>query len=165
MTVPLIVLAALAAVGGLYLQGALPAYLQPVLGHHLHEHHESIFEAIAHSWIGIAGVGLGILLYTQLAAWPGRIFRSSGVFGKLSEGKWFVDEVYDVLIVRPLERIAYFLWKWVDQGVVDGAVNGTAAVVDVNGEIARLTQTGQVRHYAFLMLLGTIVLTVFYLIG
>ena len=79
-------------------------------------------------------------------------------------GKWFIDELYDFAIVRPLEGTARFLWKGIDQAIVDGSVNGTGAVVEVSGEIIRGMQTGQVRTYAGLMFACSLALVAMYLL-
>src|SRR6185312_12987391 len=110
------------------------------------------------SWVGILGIAAGLVLYTSLKSLPAKIYRAFLPISILSNGKFFVDEIYGALVVRPLEDFAAFLWKFFDQGVVDGTVNGTAAVIDLSGEVARGVQTGQVRHYAFFMFLGTAVI-------
>jgi len=164
MTVPLMVLALLSTVGGLALGGgfgeelSLQHYLGSVVPMGEPHAHETVLTSLMGSWVGFLGVGLGLLFYTSLKSIPGRIYSAVLPLSKLSEGKFFFDEIYGLFIVRPLERLASFLWKFFDQGVVDGAVNGTAAVIDITGEVARGTQTGQVRQYAFFMFLGTVVL-------
>lgn len=166
MTVPLMVLALLSTVGGLALGGAfgehlsLQEYLSSVVPFGAPHHHESIIESILGSWVGFAGVGLGLLFYTSLKEIPGQIYRAVLPLSKLSERKFFVDEIYCTLIVRPLEGLAAFLWRFFDQGLVDGAVNGTAAVIDISGEMVRGSQSGQVRQYAFFMFVGTVLLIV-----
>ena len=166
MTIPLMVLAALSAVGGLYLGGAfgesgsLQHYLSSVLPLGEAHQHETIMQGLLGSWVGFLGVAIGLLFYTSLAQIPGRIYQLVRPLSRLSEGKFFFDELYAVLIVRPIEGSARFLWKFFDQGVVDGVVNGTAAVVDISGEVVRGTQTGQVRQYAFFMFIATVVLIV-----
>lgn len=68
------------------------------------------------------------------------------------------------MIVRPLEGLAKGLWKVADQGIIDGTVNGTAAIVDVSGELVRGTQSGQMRSYALFLFLATVFIVVFYLV-
>jgi NADH-quinone oxidoreductase subunit L len=65
-------------------------------------------------------------------------------------------------VIRPLELLASFLHRVVDQGIIDGAVNGTASLVDLSGEISRGTQTGQVRHYALFMFIATLLILFFF---
>jgi NADH-quinone oxidoreductase subunit L len=72
--------------------------------------------------------------------------------------KYFVDELYDAVVVRPLVWLSrVVLWRGVDQGVVDGVgVNGTAWVSRIAGGGLRLLQTGQVGIYVVLFLVGAI---------
>lgn len=164
MTVPLIVLALLAAFGGLLLHNALPHFLSSVLGQPGAHAEESILQALAHSWIGISGVALALLLYTQFRAVPSFIFERSKPLSLLLAGKYYFDEIYAAGLVRPLQNCADWLWKFVDQGVIDGTVNGTAQLVDISGEVRQVTQTGQIRFYALMIFVGTVVMIVFYLV-
>lgn len=165
MTIPLIVLAALATVGGVYLEGRLPEYLTTVLRIPHHEHHaESIVAALMHSWVGLLGVILGLACYTRLQSIPNLFYGLVPPLTKLLSAKYYVDEIYAALIVQPLERLAQILWKRVDNGIIDAAVNGTAAIVDLQGEMLRVSQTGQIRHYAFAMFFGTLFIILFYLV-
>ena len=63
-----------------------------------------------------------------------------------------------------VQNFADWLWKFIDQGVIDGTVNGTAQLVDVSGEVRRVTQTGQIRYYALMIFAGSVVMIVFYLV-
>lgn len=164
MVLPLVVLASLALTGGA-LNGWIS--LQGWLGHtipvgEIHASGESIMAALIHSWPGFLGVGLAFIFYTSLREAPARLARMIPPLTKLLEGKYFIDEIYGALIVRPLEMFSRFLWKFVDQGVIDGSVNGTAAVVDVSGEVVRNTESGQLRMYGLWMLVGTVFLICFY---
>jgi len=164
MVLPLIVLAGLASVAGFIPGHHLSEFLSPVMpvgeGHHA----ESLVDSIMHSWIGILGVVLGILFYTKLTFIPKTFNRIFAPLGKLFTDKWYFDELYSFFIIKPLEVLARVLWKNVDQAVIDGAVNGTAAFVDINGEIVRTVQTGQIRHYAFYMFLSTVLIILLYMV-
>ncbi len=79
--------------------------------------------------------------------------------------KWYFDELYDFLFVRPAFAIGRFLWKGGDGAVIDGAIDGTAAgVARVTGRVVRL-QTGYVYHYAFAMLIGLAALLTWFIYG
>ena len=69
--------------------------------------------------------------------------------------KWYFDELYDFLFVRPAKRLGRFLWKTGDGAVIDGlGPDGVAArVIDITSRVVRL-QTGYIYHYAFAMLIG-----------
>ncbi|MCB0319119.1 MAG: NADH-quinone oxidoreductase subunit L, partial [Bdellovibrionales bacterium] len=161
MTLPLIILAAFATFGGVWLEGTLPHYLANVIPHAASHHHESIFESIVNSWLGLLGVVLAILVYTKFESFADFAKQIFNPVFKLFSGKWFFDEIYSSAIVRPLEGIAGILWKFFDQGIVDGAVNASASVVDFKGEVLRRIQTGQTRQYAFFMFLSTVLLIAF----
>ena len=79
---------------------------------------------------------------------------------RLLENKYYVDEIYDRLIVRPLHFLAKFFWKGIDMLVIDGAINLGAALTEVAGEVGRFSTTGNVRNYALYFFAGVIVLFV-----
>ncbi|MDW5317726.1 NADH-quinone oxidoreductase subunit L [Rhizobium sp. PL01] len=80
--------------------------------------------------------------------------------------KWYFDELYDFLFVRPAKRLGTFLWKEGDGRVIDGyGPNGIAArVMDVTDRVVRL-QTGYLYHYAFVMLIGIAALVTWMMLG
>jgi NADH-quinone oxidoreductase subunit L len=80
--------------------------------------------------------------------------------------KWYFDEVYDFLFVRPAFWLGRLLWKGGDGRIIDGiGPDGVAArVVDLTNQVVRL-QTGYVYHYAFAMLLGVAAFATWYLVG
>ncbi len=79
---------------------------------------------------------------------------------RLLENKYWVDEIYDRLIVRPLAMLSTFFWKGVDMLLIDGAVNTGAAATDLAGEVGKFSTTGNVRNYALYFFAGVIVLFV-----
>jgi NADH-quinone oxidoreductase subunit L len=70
--------------------------------------------------------------------------------------KYYVDEIYGALIVRPGKRLAAVLWKWMDVRLIDGAVNNVARGVIFGSRRLQRVQTGFVRNYALAMLCGAI---------
>ena len=79
--------------------------------------------------VGVALVGIFIayLMYIRKPEWPGRVTSALGTLYTLVYRKYFVDEIYDALIVRPLLAFAEFS-AWFDRAIIDGAVNGAAAL-------------------------------------
>jgi NADH-quinone oxidoreductase subunit L len=75
---------------------------------------------------------------------------------RLLYNKWYVDELYDRIIVRPLLGTSRFLWRWVDHFLIDGVVNLTGALSKGVGWFGSLFQTGQVSTYAFVLTLGAL---------
>lgn len=168
MTIPLVVLAFLSLVGGVYLAGVLPFYLDGVVVIKEAAHHgETFVEGILHSWVGLLGVGLGILFYGLPAARaiPGTIFSLVKPLGIALREKYYFDEVYDATIIKPLGVFSKILFRGVDQGIIDGAVNGTGAVVEVSGDVLRVTQSGQIRQYAFFMFSAAVLIVGLYLVS
>ncbi len=154
MTAPLMVLAAL-SLGGGYLD--VPHFLEPMFGGG-HEAHDETLVAIS-----VAAGALGILL-----AWlfyvirPGLADGMSRAFSwpyQLFYNKYFVDEAYDAVIVHPLrDGSSSVLWKGVDAGLIDGAVNGAGWLMRATGGGLRQMQSGYIRRYAAWVVLGSVVI-------
>ena len=109
--------------------------------------------------------GLLLLLHPASPTAAAARRRISGAL-PLPLNKWYFDELYDFLFVRPAFAIGRFLWKRGDGTVIDGfGPDGIAArVLDATRGAVRL-QTGYVYHYAFAMLIGAVALTTWYLFG
>jgi NADH-quinone oxidoreductase subunit L len=76
--------------------------------------------------------------------------------------KYYVDELYGFLFVRPFVRAADWLWQGFDLGVIDGIVNGIAAWIGRGAARLRRVQTGYVRNYALVMLVGVVVVVAYF---
>ena len=75
--------------------------------------------------------------------------------------KYFVDEIYDAAVVKPLVNGSRdVLWKGVDAGLIDGIVNGVGATARGVGGVLRLMQSGNIRSYATWVLFGSVVVIV-----
>ncbi|RFM29608.1 NADH-quinone oxidoreductase subunit L [Deminuibacter soli] len=170
MTIPLIVLAILAAVGGLIgipeaiLPNAhkLEAFLEPVFEQSTRYVHEA--HTVSHSTeLMLMGVVTVIIIGVIVAAW--RKFskyqysdaEETGL-GKVLENKWYVDEIYDAVIVNPLLKLAGFLKNVVEKSGIDGIVNGVGRFVGYSARQLRLLQSGQVGNYILFMVLSLVVL-------
>ncbi|MEO5510869.1 MAG: NADH-quinone oxidoreductase subunit L [Longimicrobiales bacterium] len=79
-------------------------------------------------------------------------------FAKVLYNKWYVDEIYDAAIVRPLMGLSRGLWRVVDQGLIDGAVNGVGYASRAFGWVGSRMQTGQLNTYAFAVAFGVLLL-------
>jgi NADH-quinone oxidoreductase subunit L len=163
MTLPLILLAVLSAVGGAM---GVPAILggNHWLGHHL----SSIIgeEAplhLSHSteWI-LMGSSVSIALTALLIAISKYSKQADGepqtALGKFLYNKWLVDELYEKAIVQPLHRFAGFLKEVIEKNVIDGVVNGAGKLVQYGARQTRLMQSGQVGYYILFMVLSMVVL-------
>jgi NADH-quinone oxidoreductase subunit L len=78
--------------------------------------------------------------------------------GKILANKWYVDELYDSIIVKPLQSLATFFSNVIEKNVIDGFVNGVGKAVNYGSRQIRLIQTGQVGTYVLLMVLGMLIL-------
>lgn len=173
MTVPLIILAVLSAIGGYtglpahWLWGnRFDAFLEPVLG--ASQEAAPLTLATEYGLMGasilvaVAGFAVAYVMYLARPDLPALMAqRAPGVYD-LIFNKYYVDELYDTLFVRPTVRASNLLWRLFDVGVVDGLVNGTAAVVAANSGLWRRLQTGNVQDYAVSMLLGAMAILGYY---
>jgi len=103
----------------------------------------------------ISGFVLAWVMYIYRPAWPGEIAEQHDLVYKFLLNKWYFDEIYHFLFVRPAKWLARLFWKGGDGFVIDGfGPDGIAAnVMRVTRRMVAL-QTGYVYHYAFVMLLG-----------
>jgi NADH-quinone oxidoreductase subunit L len=79
-------------------------------------------------------------------------------FGRVLYNKWYVDEAYDAVIVRPVVGASRGLWRFVDKGLIDGTVNGVGYALRAFGWVGSRLQTGQLNTYAFAAVLGALLL-------
>jgi NADH-quinone oxidoreductase subunit L len=156
MTVPLAVLALLSLAGGYF---NIPTWLGkffPAL-----EEPED-FTLVAISVIaGLAGIGLAYVMYVARPALADSLSLRFGALYRLVYNKYFVDEIYDAAVVKPLVAGSRaVLWKGIDTGVIDGAVNGIGARSSDIGGWLKLIQSGNIRSYATWVLFGSVILMV-----
>jgi NADH-quinone oxidoreductase subunit L len=112
--------------------------------------------------IAIAGWLVAMRLYRDRGNASDVAFeqRSPGM-ARAIENKWYVDELYGAVIVRPLAGISRFFWKSVD-ALIDGIAAMLGYVVRGFGEIMRFFQTGNVRNYALMFFIGVLVFIAFF---
>ncbi|MBI2820589.1 MAG: hypothetical protein HYX74_00055 [Acidobacteria bacterium] len=105
----------------------------------------------------VAGCGMGLAYRFYLARpeQPARLAaRFQGLYQTLYH-KYYVDEIYDALVVRPVRRISEnVLWRNMDVSAIDGAVNGVASVLQAGGDFLKRMQSGYARAYGAWILLG-----------
>jgi NADH-quinone oxidoreductase subunit L len=190
MTVPLVALAALSALGGLvgvpealggsnrfhgWLAGLASAHGGAVAEAHAASHAGPFGEQSEYLAMGftmalvLASAGLAWVLYSRrlpdLSARSARLLEGRGLEGGLAavlyraiNAKYYVDELYDRVIVRPIRYGSRdYLWPF-DKWVIDGAVNGIADVVKAGAAILAFLQNGNVKRYLVGMAFGVVVL-------
>jgi len=183
MTVPLVILAVLSVVGGYvgipHVFGAtnwFERWLEPVMAGGGGEAAPETVHASAGGYgtgmeLALMGASVALVL---LAIYGAHLFyrkrtelatrwreRLSGLH-RLLVNKYYVDEIYLAVIVRPLVGLSMFLWKFVDVIVIDGLANGSAAAYQGLSEGVRRLQTGRVRSYATLFVLGVVLLVAYF---
>lgn len=163
MTFPLIVLAVLSVIGGFIgvpevLGGShrLHNWLHPVISsehvHHLEHSTEYLLMGVS---VALAVVAI-VVAVSRFSKRP-QLNDATG-FGKVLENKWYIDELYDAVIVNPLLKAGGFLKNVVEKSGIDGMVNGVGRFVQYSSRQLRLLQNGLVGSYILFMVLSLVVL-------
>jgi NADH-quinone oxidoreductase subunit L len=161
ITVPLIVLAILAIIGGfagvpeVFAKGYnyIAEFLHPIVSD---KHTGEISHSTEYMLMALA---TGLVICAIIFAWiKNKNYTASqnNALGKVLENKWYVDELYDNTIVKPIAGTASFLNKTIEKFGLDGAVNGVGKAIHAASRQFRLLQSGQVGLYILLMVLGLI---------
>ncbi|AXX97381.1 NADH-quinone oxidoreductase subunit L [Profundibacter amoris] len=107
----------------------------------------------------VLGFVLAWYFYIVNTAAPRRLAEIQPMLYRFLLNKWYFDEIYDALIVRPAFAIGRFLWKKGDMGVIDGSINGVAmGIIPFFTRLAGRAQSGYVFTYALAMVIGIVVL-------
>jgi NADH-quinone oxidoreductase subunit L len=133
----------------------------------------AIHPSVAASWLGLAiggaislaGIGIAYFLYVARPETPAALQKRFGALHTFLYNKWYFDEAIDFLIVRPALAIGRFANRTFERLVVDGLINGTEDVVGGSGRIVRVVQSGFVRSYALLLLVGFAGLALYFLLS
>jgi NADH-quinone oxidoreductase subunit L len=173
MTVPLMLLAVFSVIGGwvgipevlgghnYFEEWLAPVFAHGAAGSHGAAHHPVALElglmagSVA---VALCGIGLAYYLYRVRTEKPEKIAKTVPVLYDVVYNKYYVDEIYDVVIVRRIVDGSVWLWKAFDAAFIDGIVNGVASLVRGAGDRLRRVQTGVVGNYAFSLLLGAVLI-------
>jgi NADH-quinone oxidoreductase subunit L len=168
MTIPLIVLAILSVAGGLIgipevlmkdahrLQSFLaPVFVESQSGNEAVNHLSHSTELML--MFGVVAVILIVIVlaWRKFSNYTATAQPSSGLSGIL-ENKWYVDEIYDAVIKKPLRTFSQFLNNVVERLAIDGIVNGVGKAVQYGSRQLRLIQSGQVGSYILIMVVATV---------
>ncbi|OAN75846.1 NADH-quinone oxidoreductase subunit L [Jannaschia sp. EhC01] len=126
----------------------------------------------AHSvptWVKLApffamllGFMTAYLFYIHNPSIPGRLAQQQKPLYNFLLNKWYFDEAYEFLFIKPAQAIGRFLWKRGDTDTIDGGINGLAmGIIPFFTRLAGRAQSGYIFHYAFAMVLGIVVLITF----
>jgi NADH-quinone oxidoreductase subunit L len=176
MLVPLLVLAVGALFTGAY-------FYENFVGHHwaefwngaivnaphnhiMHEAHEvPEWVPLAPTVVGVTGIVLAYVFYMFMPGIPGRIAAAVPGLYQFLLNKWYFDELYDRIFVRPARALARVLWQTGDAKIIDGMPNGAAALtMQASGRMVRL-QSGRVANYAFAMIIGLVLFVSIFVFG
>ena len=152
---PLVVLAALSLAGGYFFK--VPEFLAPLFP--LAKKADDIGPVVVSVAFGLGGIALAWLFYVFKPGLPDQVAATFSGLYKLIYNKYFVDEIYDAVVVNPIvSGSREVLWKGVDVAVIDGAVNGVGNRARGIGSVLKRLQSGNIRSYAAWVLLGSVVL-------
>jgi NADH-quinone oxidoreductase subunit L len=175
MTLPLIVLAILAAVGGfmgapMFTGGRhyLAEYLAPVFTYsqrlmpaafaHQLDHSTELMLIGLSVGAGVLGIVLAYVMYVARAQRPAEDAAHRSAPESLVYHKYYVDELYDTVFTRPVMALSRGLYSFVEQRVIDPVVNGFGRAVLGGGHLLRYVQTGAVETYLILMVIGIVLI-------
>ncbi len=174
MTLPLIVLAILSTVGGF--MGApmfvgkhyLADYLAPIFTYSRQilpaafttepEHNTELMLMGISVLVAVVGIVLAYVMYVARAQRPAEDEAQRSAIDSLVYHKYYVDELYNNLIVKPVMALSTGLYKFVENGIIDPIANGVGRVTLAGGQLLRNVQTGSVETYLILMVLGIVLI-------
>jgi len=114
--------------------------------------------------IALAGIAFAYFVWIKRRRIADNVVREFPGLYRLLLNKYYVDELYDATIVQPIKAASTEgLWRWFDVRVIDGAVNGTASIVDGSAGVLRRLQSGSVRAYAGSLFVGVVMILGYYL--
>jgi len=185
MTGPLLFLGVLSVIGGWVGIPGMPGFSEFVFHGEAYHTHVDWVNILVATTIGISGILLAWLIYYKKAISAEKIGQTFRPLYKLSYNKWWFDELYDIILVRPTLALGRFLWTFdarvvdglvngsawftvfwsemkqlFDVHVVDGAVNGSGWLVRNLGQLLRFLQTGGVQFYALFIVLMIVVMAI-----
>ncbi len=153
MTMPLVGLAVLATVGGFW---NVPRFLSPLFP--LAEGGHDVTLVYIALGTGLFGICLAYVFYILKPGIPESLANGLGALYRWVLNKFYVDEIYDFLVIRPVLWSSREVFWAMDRVIVDGAVNGVAGGAQAVGRVLRSWQTGSIRTYASWVVIGSVVI-------
>lgn len=171
MTIPLIILAVLAAIGGIinipHVFGGNEWLAHWLSGAGISQHELALSHSTEFTLMGISVVAaISALLYAYIryikgARIPAADEAPRSALAKLSYHKFYLDELYDAIITKPLDVFSRFFYRVLDTRLIDGIVNGLGWSTNEASKSIRLLQTGNVGFYIFMMVFGIVALLIY----
>ena len=123
--------------------------------HHHDHHHIPFLIYYAPMFLGFLGLFLAWYMYLKNKNMPANIVKMNGPLYQFLLNKWYFDELYNYIFVKPAKAVGYFFWKMIDGYIIDGfGPDGIAKTVSNLSVRAKKIQTGYIYHYAFAILIG-----------
>ena len=174
MTFPLIILAILSTLGGFLGMPEIfnaphlfSEYLSPIIWREAAHHASHSFE-----WT-LIGTSIAVLIIIIYLTYTTYITRNTlpeeddaipAGMPRILTNKYYIDELYHAVITKPLDALSSFTYKYFENGVIDGIVNGTGKALNGFSGLLRYSQTGNIGGYIFSMVIGIIIILVLTLI-
>jgi len=191
MTIPLMILAAFSVVGGFvgvpHILGGhnrIEQFLEPVFGGGHKTGHAADLSIITRAFaaggthdsasaemtlmvlsvvIGLLGIFIAYKMYIKNPELPDRFVSRCTGFYRTVHNKYYVDEIYGAVFVRSLLGLGTVMKNFFDEVIIDGTINGVAALLGWAGGVLRKIQAGYVQGYAFAMIAGAILVLGYFL--
>lgn len=186
MTTPLIVLGVLSVCAGWvaipWLEHGYSMFAYHHEPHHAHAHYSIM---LISTLVAFSGIGLAYLMYIKRSISPQSLGAKFKGLYTLLYNKWYFDEIYDTVIIKPTLTFTNLLWSfdggvidwvvnasgrftlwlsviktWIDVHIVDGAVNGLGYTIWATGALLRQFQTGKVQLYGFFIIFGIVLMLI-----
>ncbi|MEP7264371.1 MAG: NADH-quinone oxidoreductase subunit L [Bacteroidota bacterium] len=169
MTIPLLVLAVLSAVGGFIGMPAITGlphlfseFMQPLVSFRHHDGEPSEMFEITLMVVSVIALIVIILAVRNYYISKKNVPEGEEVklapLTSLIYNKYYIDEIYAAVITRPLDKISSIVYRRVENGFIDKIVNGTGNIVTAASNVFRVVQTGNIGFYIFSMIIGIIAL-------
>lgn len=158
MTIPLLVLAVLAVVAG-FVQTPFSGWFGEWITGDAEGGHESGLVMVLSAAVGLLGIYLGWLIYAKGTVRRDLVSARMPGLAKLLERKYYIDELYHYVIVKPLNGLGYLLEAF-DNYVVDGVVRLAGQSVTAVGRLNSRLQSGQLQGYVLTAIVGLVILAV-----
>ncbi|MGD9018761.1 MAG: NADH-quinone oxidoreductase subunit L [Desulfuromonadales bacterium] len=183
ITLPLVVLAGLATVGGFlgiphpidiaHIGHKLDQFLAPVFHqsqqlYNIEAHGTASTEIVLMIFsvvVALVGIGVATMMYLKNPDMPAKFTAKFAKLHRWVFNKWYVDEAYDILFVNSTKKFGIFCWRGFDVKIIDGIIHGLANLIGALSTALRHTQTGLFQNYALTMVFGTVVMLAIFILN
>jgi NADH-quinone oxidoreductase subunit L len=165
MTIPLAILAVLSVVGGWIGGARFDHFLEPVMRspatEAAAEHGNELLLALMSVLVAILGLALAWLMYYRRRDLPAKAAAWFGSVYQLVLNKYYVDEIYNAVFVKPLIAGSNLLWRGIDAGAIDGTIDGAARGAQELSNNMRHMESGNLRSYASWVAMGALAVMIY----